>query len=59
MQRTFTRDVGKYVKGETRDWPMVTWKGIADNHECEVDDFSTPTVEPPVDRSKRPAKTKH
>tara|TARA_Y100000310_G_scaffold78084_1_gene74716 strand:+ start:7751 stop:7957 length:207 start_codon:yes stop_codon:yes gene_type:complete len=31
MQRVFTKNVGKFKKGETREYPVGTWKQIARN----------------------------
>jgi hypothetical protein len=30
MERIFTRDVGRFKKGEARDWPWNTWTQFGD-----------------------------
>lgn len=44
MQRVFTKKIGRYKKGDTKDWPLSTWKQILVSADAKafksIDDFS-------------------
>ena len=40
MKRTFTRDCGRFKKGEVRDYPASVWKNIAESLNSDLDEFS-------------------
>lgn len=40
MQRIFTKDVGRYKKGEVRDYPNATWQNLSRSLKQKLDDFS-------------------
>ena len=42
MLRVFTKDVGKFKRGDARHFPRATWEAMANNLGCRVDDFSVP-----------------
>lgn len=45
MERVITKDVGRLKKGERRDYPTVTWNGIAKALKQKLDAFSKPVDE--------------
>lgn len=40
MQRIFTKDVGRFKKGEVRDYTKQVWEGIARSAKMKLDDFT-------------------
>lgn len=40
MQRVFTKDVGRFKKGEVRDYTKQVWEGIARSAKMKLDDFT-------------------
>ena len=40
MQRVFTKDVGRFKKGEERDYTKQVWEGIARSAKMKLDDFT-------------------
>lgn len=44
MQRIFIKDVGRYKKGEVRDYTKQTWEGIARSLKQGLDAFSKVAV---------------
>lgn len=42
MNRTFTEDVGRFKRGDIRDYAPPTWKGIARSVRKPLGSFSRP-----------------
>mgnify|MGYP001559039014 CR=1 FL=1 len=40
MKRTFTRDCGRFKKGESKEYPSSVWKNIAESLKSDLDEFS-------------------
>ena len=40
MVRTFTTDVGRFRKGDVRDYPKQVWDGIAKSAKRSINSFS-------------------
>jgi len=40
MQRIFTKDVGRFKKGEVRDYTKQVWEGISKSAKMKLDDFT-------------------
>ena len=40
MLMKFTRDAGRYRKGEWRDWPQATWDGVARSEGVSLDEIA-------------------
>ena len=40
MQRVFTKDVGRFRKGDVRDYPKPLWQDIARSQKMKLEDFS-------------------
>jgi hypothetical protein len=40
MQRIFTKDIGRFKKGEVREYPKQVWEGIARSAKMKLDEFT-------------------
>ena len=40
MQRVFTKDVGRFKKGDVRDYPKATWIDLGKPYKMKPEDFS-------------------
>ena len=47
MLREFTKSVGRFSKGERRDYPSGTWTGVANSVGERLDSFSRPIEDGP------------
>lgn len=45
MERIFTKSIGRFVKGESRDYPLATWDQIAKSGKESIDTFSVSVSE--------------
>ncbi len=44
MQRQFTRKIGRFEKGEVRDYTAQVWAGISNSARLPLDKFTKPFV---------------
>lgn len=66
MTRVFTKDLGRWKKGDIREYPFTTWQQIERNSKASVDSFSkevedaakTMTMESSITASQRPISRK-
>jgi hypothetical protein len=45
MERTFTKSLGRWAKGQSADYPMDTWRKLEENTGESMGDFSVLTTE--------------
>lgn len=53
MEMVFTKNIGKFRKGEVRDFPRSTWNRIARNSNNEISNFAKTINELSVSNSKK------
>ena len=44
MQRIFTKDLGRFKKGEVRDYTKQVWEGLARSAKMKLEDFTKVAV---------------
>lgn len=44
MERIFTKNVGRFVKGQLRDYPKQVWEQLAKSAKMKIEDFTKVAV---------------
>lgn len=66
MTRVFLQDLGRWKKGDVREYPITTWQQIERGSKASIDSFSkeiedaakTMIMESPITASQRPMNRK-
>ncbi len=56
MLREFTVDIGRFKKGESRDYPNNVWTSMSETSGKKLDDFTKAVPNPVLQNMHRPLK---